>query len=171
MGTSIPLYAVIICSLVACAIGLINIGSAAAFNDVISLSVSSLYASYILTESFLLYHRLTGGIKSARSGMDETTEANQLIWGPFHLRGVFGIAVNAFAVGFGIIILFFSFWPVATPVAPDTMNYSVLMTGSVIIFAILYYVLYARRVYKGPIVEVTPYQLEQNVATDKHYTQ
>ena len=169
MGTSIPLYAVIICSLVACAIGLINIGSSAAFNDVVSLSVSSLYASYILTESFLLYHRLTGGIKSARQGADETTDADQLIWGPFHLPGIFGIAVNLFAVIFGIIIFFFSFWPVATPVTPATMNYSVLMTGSVVIFAVLYYVVYARKSYKGPIIEVTPYQLEETPTTDVKY--
>ena len=171
MSTSIPLYAVIICSLVACAIGLINIGSSAAFNDVISLSVSSLYASYILTESFLLYHRLTGGIKSPRSGADETSEPNQLIWGPFHLPGVFGIAVNLFAVCFGIIIFFFSFWPVATPVQAATMNYSVLMTGSVILFAILYYVAYARRAYTGPIIEVTPFQLEQTLTTGSRYGQ
>ena len=169
MDTSVPLYAVIICSLVACAIGLINIGSSAAFNDVISLSVSSLYASYILTESFLLYHRVTGGIKSRRSGADETSDPNQLIWGPFHLPGIFGIAVNLIAVGFGLIIFFFSFWPVATPVEAASMNYSVLMTGSVILFAILYYVAYAKKAYKGPIVEVTPFQIEQTVTTSDKY--
>ena len=29
------------------------------------------------------------------------------------------------------------------------------MTGSVIIFAIVYYIVWARRVYTGPVVEVT----------------
>ena len=61
VGSSIPVYAVIIASITACVIGLINIGSSAAFNDVISLSVTSLYTSYIITESFLLYRRCTGG--------------------------------------------------------------------------------------------------------------
>ena len=54
-----------------------------------------------------------------------------------------------------MIIFFFSFWPVATPVEPKTMNFSVLMTGLVVLFAVLYYVMWARRTYKGPIVEVT----------------
>ena len=126
----------------------------------ISLGVSSLYASYIITESFLLWRRLTGAIRSPTDVANDTGEANQLIWGPFHLPGIFGILVNAFSVIFGIIIFFFSFWPVATPVTAPHMNFSVLMTGSVVLFAIVYYVLVAKKTYKGPIVEITPYQLQ-----------
>ncbi|KAL8660852.1 MAG: hypothetical protein Q9202_006135 [Teloschistes flavicans] len=152
IGSSIPIYAVIIASITACAIGLINIGSAAAFNDVISLSVTSLYASYIITESFLLYHRCTNRIRS-RSSLDDTSDPSQLIWGPFHLPGIFGIAVNAFAVAFGIIIFVFSFFPASYHPAPDTMNYSVLMTAAVVLFSVVYYVVWARREFKGPVVE------------------
>jgi len=153
IGTSIPIYAVIIASSVACIIGLINLGSSAAFNDVISLSVSSLYASYIITEGFLLYRRVTGGI-NPRNAINNTSKPGQLVWGPFHLPGIFGILVNLFAVCFGVIIFVFSFFPVATPVEAVTMNFSVLMTGSVIMFAIFYYIVWARKVYKGPIVEI-----------------
>lgn len=53
-SSAIPLYAIWVMAGVSCTIGLINIGSAAAFNDVISVGVSSLYASYVLTEAFLL---------------------------------------------------------------------------------------------------------------------
>jgi len=141
-------------------IGLINLGSSAAFNDVISLSVSSLYASYVITESFLFYRRVTGGIKS-RNDINDTSEPGQLVWGPFHLPGIFGIAVNLFAVCFGIIIFFFSFFPTATPVKAASMNYSVLMTGSVVLFAVFYYIVWAKKEYKGPIVEVTPYGMEE----------
>lgn len=154
--TAIPLLAVVITSLVACLIGLINIGSSAAFNDVISLGISSLYASYIITESLLLWRRCTGAIRKATDVANDTGEANQLVWGPFCLPGIFGILVNAFAVGFAIIIFFFSFWPVTTPVTAARMNFSVLMTGSVVLFAVLYYVVWARKTYEGPIVEVTP---------------
>ena len=35
------------------------------------------------------------------------------------------------------------------------MNFSVLMTGSVVLFAVVYYVVWARNVYEGPIVEVS----------------
>lgn len=145
-----------ITSFVACLIGLINFGSSAAFNDVVSLGVSSLYASYVITESLLLWRRCTGAIRKATDVESDTGEANQLVWGPFHLRGLFGILLNAFAVVFGIIIFFFSFWAVATPVEAKTMNFSVLMTGSVILFAVFYYVVWARKMYEGPVVEVTP---------------
>lgn len=152
---TVPFLAIITTSLVACLIGLINIGSSTAFNDVISLGVSSLYASYIITESLLLWRRCTGAIRKAKDVANDTGEANRLVWGPFRLPGGFGILVNAFAVSFGIIIFFFSFWPVATPVTAAHMNFSVLMTGSVVLFALLYYALWARKTYTGPIVEVT----------------
>ena len=158
--TAIPTLAVVITSLVACLIGLINIGSSTAFNDVISLGTSSLYASYIITESLLLWRRCTGAIKTADVA-NETGEANQLVWGPFHLPGVWGIAVNAFSVIFGIIIFCFSFWPVATPVTAAHMNFSVLVMGSVVLFAVLYYVVWARKTYQGPLVEVTIHELAE----------
>ena len=148
-GSALPIYAVVIASSVACVIGLINLGSSTAFNDVISLSVSSLYASYIITESFLLYRRVTGAVKSR-----DSADVGELSWGPFHLPGILGIAVNLVVVCFGIIIFIFSFFPVATPVTPKTMNFSSLMTGSVVLFAVLYYVIWARKEYKGPINEV-----------------
>ena len=34
------------------------------------------------------------------------------------------------------------------------MNYSVLVTGFVVLFSVVYYLLYARKVYKGPLVEI-----------------
>ncbi|KAL8793290.1 MAG: hypothetical protein Q9195_004067 [Heterodermia aff. obscurata] len=154
--TAIPMYAIIVMASVSCAIGLINIGSATAFNDVISLGVSSLYASYVLTEALLLWHRLRGTIRSPAQMSHETWHANELVWGPFHVPGIWGVLLNGFAVGYGIIVFVFSFFP--QTVRPDAahMNFSCLMTGAIMLFAVGYYVAYARRVYKGPVVEVVP---------------
>ncbi|KAL8994782.1 MAG: hypothetical protein Q9169_005344 [Polycauliona sp. 2 TL-2023] len=173
--TAIPTLAIIITSLVAILIGLINIGSATAFNAIISLSVSSLYASYIITETLLLWRRCTGFIHphqphqshlaSSSSSLHPNSEHKnndnhnyaseaKLTWGPFHLPSPYGTILNAFAVAFGLVIFFFSFWPVATPVDSKTMNYSVVMTGAVAVLAVGYYVVYARKVYTGPVVEV-----------------
>lgn len=159
------MLAVIMASTIAALIGLISLGSATAFNDVISLSVSSLYASYVITESLLLWRRCTGAIRlPGDANHINSGEPNQLIWGPFHLPGIFGIVVNVFSVAFGLIIFFFSFWPVATPVTAAHMNFSVLMTGSVVLFAVIYYLVWARHTYKGPIVEVTLWPVtESNV--------
>lgn len=43
----------------------------------------------------------------------------------------------------------------ATPVTAARMNFSVLMTGSVVLAAVMYYGLWARKTYEGPIVEAT----------------
>ena len=130
----------------------------------ISLSVTSLYLSYIIVEGFLLYRRCTGGIRS-RSHVDDTIELGTLVWGPFHLPGIFGIMVNIFSVLFGIIIFIFSFFPALNHPGAAHMNYSVVMMASVISASVLYYVIWARREFKGPIVEVTPYVIEQAMVT------
>ncbi|KAL6722352.1 hypothetical protein ACLMJK_001459 [Lecanora helva] len=158
--SAIPLYAIFVMAGVACAIGLINIGSATAFNDVISVGVSSLYSSYVICEALLLYHRVKGNVRKANEMAGTEWHANELVWGPFHVPGIWGILTNAFAVGYGIIVFIFSFFP--TTVAPDAahMNFAVLMTGAIILFAIIYYYLYANKVYRGPVVEISPYQVQ-----------
>ena len=154
------MYAIAVMATVSCAIGLINIGSATAFNDVISLGVSSLYASYVLTEALLLWHRLRGTIRHPAQMAGATWHANELVWGPFHVPGVWGSLLNAFGVGYGVIVFVFSFFP--QTVRPDAkhMNFSCLMTGGIMLFAVGYYWIYARKVYKGPVVEVAPGQVE-----------
>ena len=134
-------------------IGLVNLGSTTAFNDVVSLGVSGLYASYVITEALLLYRRMTGAIRSPNDAIDGISEKGELVWGPFYVPGVFGIIVNIIAVLFGIIIFFFSFWPVLSSVEPASMNYSSLMTGSVVIAAVVYYAIWARHTYEGPQFE------------------
>ncbi|KAL8701511.1 MAG: hypothetical protein Q9201_004869 [Fulgogasparrea decipioides] len=144
---------------VSCTIGLINIGSATAFNIVISIGICSLYASYILTEALLLWHRVRGTIRHPNQMAGSTWHANELVWGPFHVPGIWGILLNAFGVGYGIIVFIFSFFP--QTVNPDAahMNYSSLLMGAIMLFAVVYYHVYARKVYTGPVVEIAPYQV------------
>ena len=134
-----------------------------AFNDVISLTVSGLYASYFVACIFLLWRRCQGSIKDASelapsdSRLRNTNlpgSAGNLVWGPWRVPEPFGTAVNAFACIYLLIVFFFTFWPPATPVEPDTMNYSSLVMGFVAIISGLYYVLRAHKVYTGPVVDV-----------------
>lgn len=154
-----PIYAIMVMAGVSCVIGLINIGSATAFNQVLSVGVSSLYASYVITEAMLLWHRIRGTIRYSSQMADSRWPANELVWGPFRVPGIWGILLNAFAVGYGIIVFIFSFFPQS--VNPDAahMNFASLMTGAVMIFAVAYYYVYARKLYKGPVVEIAPYQI------------
>ncbi|KAF9890416.1 hypothetical protein FE257_006084 [Aspergillus nanangensis] len=131
--TAIPLYSVILTTVIACLLALINIGSAVAFNALVSMSISGLYLSYMVVAGLLLYRRCTGGISSSKhgSGMDTivNTAGARLVWGPFHLPGIWGILVNAFAIIYMIIAVFFSFWPPMMEVGVQTFNFSIVGTN------------------------------------------
>lgn len=77
----------------------------------------------------------------------------QLIWGPWRLPGILGIINNAYACCYMVFVIFWSFWPPATPITASTMNYSVLVTGGVIIFSIIWYWFRGRKEYKGPTID------------------
>lgn len=145
-------------------LALVNIGSAAAFNGIISISIAGLFSSYFLVAALLLYRRCTGGIISTNKPSNSSPSPPgsirngqpPIVWGPWRIPGALGIANNAFACLYLAFILFFSFWPSYAEVTPKTMNWSILVTGFVAVFSTLYYILWAKRTYKGPIIEVEP---------------
>ncbi|KAB8203427.1 amino acid/polyamine transporter I [Aspergillus parasiticus] len=153
--TAIPAYAVTLTTIIACLLSLIGIGSDLAFNDLMSLSTSGLFSSYLIAAGLLLWRRCTGGVSGYKGEHTLINTAGaQLVWGPFHVPGVWGILINAFAVVFMTIAVFFSFWPPMNNVSAESMNYSVVGMGGVILLSLLYYLVRARKVYKGPVVEL-----------------
>lgn len=160
-----PLWSIAVTTVIACLLALINIGSSTAFSDIISLSVAGLYTSYLITCSLLLYRRCTGGIKLSSDSADSLTNTAgaKLVWGPWRIPGVFGIVNNVFACVYLTVVLFFSFWPPATPPTAQTMNYSSLVLGGVVIFCVCYYALVARMEYIGPVVEVESVRVGQSI--------
>lgn len=154
--TSVPIYAVLITATIAGLLSLIAIGSSTVFNDLVSVSISGLFLSYLISCFLLLYRRCTGGISptTATPRRIINTAGAELIWGPYHIPAAFGIAVNIFSVAYMIIAVFFSYWPPVTPVTVSTMNYSSLVTVCVVAFSLIYYFVRARKVYSGPIVDV-----------------
>lgn len=154
--TTVPVWAVAVTTGIAILLSLINIGSPVAFMNVTSLSISCLYASYLIAAVLLLYRRTTKGF-TMPSGSDLPALANtagaELVWGPFRLPGAFGIANNVFAICYLIVIGFFSFWPPMLNPTVDMMNYSVVVSGAVAIFSVVYYFVRGRKEYNGPIVE------------------
>lgn len=142
---------------VSCLLGLINIGSSVALNDILSMAVSGLYLSYLMVASLLLYRRCTGAISMYHDGEDilVNVPGAKLMWGPFRVPGFLGILINGYAVIYMIIVVFFSFWPTQMSIDRTTMNFSVVGTVGTIILAIIYYVLRARKVYQGPVMETS----------------
>ncbi|KAB8271653.1 amino acid/polyamine transporter I [Aspergillus minisclerotigenes] len=154
--TCIPTYSILLTMTVAALLGLVNIGSAVALNGIISMAVSGIYLSYLIVAILLLYRRCTGEISLYSDGEDMLVNVPgaKLMWGPFHIRGIFGTLINGYAVIYMIIVVFFSFWPSQMSVDKTTMNFSVVGTIGTIILALIYYVFRARHVYTGPVVEL-----------------
>ena len=121
-------------------LALINIGSTTAFNAFISLVIAAFYSTFLISACALLHKRLT-------------TPASEMRWGPFGL-GPFGTAINIISILYSIIGIFFSFWPPTMTVTAQTMNWSVAVFGGVIVFAIIFWFVHAKKVYTGPIVEI-----------------
>lgn len=186
--TRVPVVAVAAVTVFSALLTLIYVGSATAFNDVISLTITGFYGSYFLPAAFLLYHRIKGHVASkndvpsnpviddlnepttgSKSGKgekfaDSNTDANAgtpivevaqaaLAWGPFRIPGILGIINNAYACLYMVFVIFWSVWPPETPVDATTMNYSVVVTGGVIIFSIVWYWVRGRKEYEGPLID------------------
>jgi amino acid transporter len=121
-------------------LGLINIGSTAAFNALTGLTIAAFYCSFVIAASVMLHKRLT-------------TPNSEFRWGPFKL-GRFGTPVYIAAICYSVVGAFFSFWPPAVEVTPVTMNWSVVVFGGALILSMVYWTVWARKIYTGPIIEV-----------------
>ncbi|KAI2627543.1 amino acid transporter [Hypoxylon sp. NC1633] len=176
--TRIPARAVLTAAAVAVVLSLVNVGDATAFNGVISISVAGVLGSYLIAVALLLYRRLRGDIQepdsslssssSSRAGFNSgsnsgpnsggvtNTVGSGLTWGPWRVRGALGVANNCLSCAFLLFVVFFSFWPTQKDVTPQNMNWAVLVTVVVLLFSVVYYVAWARKVYTGPIIEVRP---------------
>ncbi|EFE31522.1 uncharacterized protein ARB_01670 [Trichophyton benhamiae CBS 112371] len=157
--TEVPLMSILVTATITILLSLIVIGSTTAFNIIVSLTVACLYLSYLLATSMLLYHRCVGNVSypSSNTEMGQTlanTTGARLVWGPWHLRGAMGIATNIFGIIYLTVILIFSFFPADASPTAEGMNYSVAIWSFVVVFSIVYYLAYARRVYDGPVVEI-----------------
>ncbi|KAK5167046.1 uncharacterized protein LTR77_007775 [Saxophila tyrrhenica] len=76
-----------------------------------------------------------------------------LIWGPWHLPSLLGTLNNAYACVYMLFVIFWSVWPPDAEVTAASMNYSVVVTGGVMILSTVWYFVRARKVYRGPLVD------------------
>ena len=137
-GWDIPLNAVCVSFVITCLLSLVNLGSAVAFNAIVSLTVGAILSSYIISISCVALRKIRG---------DPLPHARWSL-------GRAGLACNIIAVLFLLLVYVFAFFPLATPVELPTMNWSSLIYGSVVIFSVCYYFVFGRHAYEGPVVLV-----------------
>lgn len=128
--------AIVVSFVVSCLLALINIGSAIALNNITSVSLVAILSSYIVSIGCMFWKRLTN---------------QQLLPAKFTFSKPVGLFLNGFSLCFLIFSFIFAFFPGNPNPTPAQMNWSILMYGAVVIFALLHYFFQARRMYDGPV--------------------
>lgn len=97
----IPANAVTLSTTITILLSLINIGSATAFNAIISLAAVAQMGTYLISITCVLYRRITAPhlLPKARFSL-----------------GSWGVPLNIMAIAYASLIFFWSFWPNTTPV-------------------------------------------------------
>lgn len=121
-------------------ISLINIGSTAAFNAMLSLSTVALMGTYVISIACVTTRRLS----------PHAIPLPQSRW----TLGRWGLSINICALIYAFWSFFWSFWPNAHDITAENFNWAcVLFVGLMSTGVILYFV-HARKVYNGPVTLV-----------------
>lgn len=134
-GWDVPVNAILVTLLCTILLSLIIIGSTIAFNVITSLSQIGLVSSYIIVIACVFAKRVKG---------------EALLPSRFSL-GKFGFVVNGLALSFMGLAFVFLFFPAAPDTTPASMNWSCLLFGFILGFSLIYYWIWGRHVYAGPV--------------------
>ncbi|KIW82348.1 hypothetical protein AYO21_03299 [Fonsecaea monophora] len=132
-GLGVPVYALMLTTVVQMLLGLIYLGSSSAFLAFVSVGVIGLAVSYAIPITISVLHR--------------RREVSTARWNCGRIIGPIANGVALCWISFEVVL--FSM-PSALPVTVVTMNYaSVVFVGFMFISAVWYFI-YARKAYKGP---------------------
>ncbi|XP_027097759.1 amino-acid permease BAT1 homolog isoform X2 [Coffea arabica] len=132
----VPINAVWLSAFIAFCMALTSLGSLVAFQAMVSIATIGLYIAYALP----IFFRVTLARKSFTPG-------------PFNL-GSFGVLVGWIAVLWVATISVLFSLPVAYPVTDQTLNYTPVAVGGLVILTVTAWVFSARYWFKGPITNI-----------------
>lgn len=134
-GADVPANAILTTFVITSLLSLINLGSAVALNSLTSLSTCALLSAYITCIGCVAWRRLTGApLLPSRFGLVRH-----------------GLAINLTALFFLVVFLVLAFFPEFKNPDAEEMNWNILVYGSVVLFSLVYYALYGRKRYVGPV--------------------
>jgi amino acid transporter len=131
----IPLNAIYVTVVVVMLLSFIQLGSAVAMNQILSLGVGSMLTSYMVSIGCVTLKRIRG---------------EPLLPSKFSL-GKFGLPINIIALLFLVFIWVFCFFPPMPNPSVADMNWGVVGYAGVIILATIYYLIRGRKQYVGPV--------------------
>ncbi|KAK4983107.1 hypothetical protein LTR50_007416 [Elasticomyces elasticus] len=117
-------------------LALIVIGSTAAFNIILSVTATGLFASYLIAIGCVLTKRLRGG-------QFPPTKFDLGYWG--------GNIVNIIAICFLVLAFVMLFFPAVPNPNAASMNWAILIFGVIVVFSLVYYYVKGRQEYEGPV--------------------
>lgn len=129
----VPVWSLILVTVVQMLLGIINIGSTSAFTAFVSVGVVALALSY--------------GIPIAISMADGRREVSKAV---FRLPGPLGWIVNTISVVWILFELVLFCMPTALPVTAVSMNYASVVLVGLAAIAMAWYLIHSRKNYKGP---------------------
>ena len=135
----IPVNATCLTLVITVLLSLINLGSNAAFNAILSLQLSALMASYAICITCIVLKRVR--------------DPNSLPKARWSL-GKLGLPINVLAMCYSTFACFWTFWPNSTPVDVESFNWAPVIFMAVMIFAMIAYVLQGRHQFDGPVALV-----------------
>jgi choline transport protein len=136
----VPARSVIALTVVEMFLGLIYLGNTTAFNAVLSMAILGMYASYLLPIVYMMVY----GRRSLPPGR----------YGHFQMGKTLGPIVNAISICWLVLAIVFSTFPGLMPVAPQNMNYAVVVMAGWLTFGGLVFAFYGRHTYVGPITAI-----------------
>ncbi|RLL97436.1 hypothetical protein CFD26_106440 [Aspergillus turcosus] len=134
----IPVRAVCLVCFNVLLLSLINIASTTALSAILALTTSSLSISYIIPIVMMAWKRL---------------RKEPITFGPFTL-GRWGLAINIYAIIFGIFICTFVSFPTEIPVTATNMNYSGPVFLGVSVLLICDWAVRGRGRFTGPLKDL-----------------
>ncbi|KAB5538154.1 hypothetical protein DKX38_015687 [Salix brachista] len=132
----VPMNAVWLSAIISFCMALTYLGSEVAFQAMVSIATIGLYIAYALP----IFFRVTLARKS-------------FIPGPFNL-GRYGVLVGWIAVLWVATISILFSLPVTYPITNETLNYTPVAVGGLLIITISSWILWARHWFKGPVTNV-----------------
>jgi choline transport protein len=134
-GWDVPFNSIITTFITTSLLSLIGIGSAVALNSILSLATVAILTGYIGSIGCIIWRRWT---------------SQPLLSSKFDL-GKWGLTINIIAMGFLIFFLVAAFFPPMPNPTAETMNWSILIYSVTIIGSLIYFALYGRHKYAGPV--------------------
>ncbi|EPS57568.1 hypothetical protein M569_17249, partial [Genlisea aurea] len=131
-----PINAVWLSAFIAFCMALTSLGIPVAYEAMLSIAAIGLYVAYGLP----IFFRVTLGRRS-------------FVPGPFNM-GRCGVVVGWIAVLWVVTISVLFSLPVSYPVTSETLNYTPVAMGGLLILTVSYWVLSARHWFNGPVTNI-----------------